>query len=238
MSPRPDEAVLSAIATFDTPTVFNAVCTLLGGGVSGEGLEQRGGIPINYTDGSMRSLLPEFGMAVGYATTCEVFTNTRDFAHVPWDDYYDYLDATPGPTISVFKDVGAKPGRGASLGDGMAAMHQFLGSKGLVVDGTVRDLNGIRDVGIPVWAHGQVSGHGVFYATRFDGPFTVCDLAISPGDLLAADADGVVSIPDEIDLGELVTELETIAAREAEMKTHFDEPGATLASIRQRRRAK
>ncbi|MDA2979776.1 MAG: hypothetical protein O3B42_08480, partial [Actinomycetota bacterium] len=145
---KTDPAVLTAISTFDTPSVFNCVRSLLGGGAEGEGLEHRGGVPVNYTDYTMQAMLPELGMAVGYATTCEVTTNNRDYADLPWDDYYDYLDATPGPTITFIKDVGTRSGRGSSIGDIMAEQHKMLGSKGMVVDGTIRDIGGLRRAGI------------------------------------------------------------------------------------------
>nr|HSJ27812.1 hypothetical protein [Acidimicrobiia bacterium] len=230
---RTDPEVLAAIARFDTPSVFNGVRTLMGGGPEGEGLEHRGGVPVNYTDHTMRAMLPELGMAVGYATTCEVTTNNRDFHDLPWDDYYDYLDATPGPTLTVIKDVGTRPGRGSSIGDIMAEQHKMLGSTGMIVDGTIRDIAGLRRVGIPVWGWGQVSGHGLFYTTRFDAPVTAADLAISPGDLLAADADGVVKIPASIDPVELLAEMKAARRREDALIPRYYEPGASLASIRE-----
>lgn len=229
---KTDPDVLAEIATFDTPSVFNCVRTLLGGGAEGEGLEHRGGVPVNYTDHTMRAMLPELGMAVGYATTCEVTTNNRDFVDLPWGDYYDYLDATSGPTITVIKDVGTRPGRGSSIGDIMAEQHKLLGSMGMVVDGTIRDIGGLRRAGIPIWAWGQVSGHGLFFTTRFDEPVTVSDLAVAPGDLLAADADGVVRIPDSIDPVDLLTELRAKSRQEEALVRQYLKPDATLASIR------
>ncbi|MEX2422429.1 MAG: hypothetical protein WD990_00490 [Acidimicrobiia bacterium] len=229
---RTDPNVLTGIAAFDTPSVFNAIRTLLGGGPEGEGLEHRGGVPVNYTDHTMRSMLPELGMAVGYATTCEVTTNNRDFPELPWDSYYDYLDATPGPTLSIIKDVGTRPGRGSSIGDIMAEQHKLLGSQGMIVDGTIRDIGGLRRVGIPIWGWGQVSGHGLFYTTRIDAPVTVADLAVASGDLLAADADGVVKIPSSIDPVELLAELRAIRRREDALLVEYARPGADLAGIR------
>ena len=229
---RTDAGVLAAIATFDTPSVFNSVRSLLGGGPEGEGLEHRGGVPVNYTDLTMRAMLPELGMAVGYATTCEVTTNNRDFPDVAWEAYYDYLDATPGPTITVIKDVGTRSGRGASIGDIMAEQHKLLGSTGMVVDGTIRDIRGLRRAGIPIWARGQVSGHGLFFTTRFDAPVTVSDLAVSPGDLLAADEDGVVKIPASIDPVDLLAELEARRRQEMALVEQYVQPGATLSMIR------
>lgn len=230
--PKTDPAVLNAITAFDTPSVFNTIRTLLGGGPEGEGLEHRGGVPVNYTDHTMRAMLPELRMAVGYATTCEVTTNNRDFPDLPWDSYYDYLDATPAPTLSVIKDVGTRPGRGSSIGDIMAEQHKLLGSQGMIVDGTIRDIGGLRRVGIPIWGWGQVPGHGLFYTTRFDAPITVADLAIAPGDLLAADADGVVKIPASIDPVELLAELRALRRREDALLVEYARPGADLAKIR------
>jgi regulator of RNase E activity RraA len=230
---KTDADVLNAISQYDTPSVFNAVRTLLGGGPEGEGLEHLGGVPVNYTDHTMRAMLPELGMAVGYATTCEVTTNSRDFPDLSWDRYYDYLDSTPGPTVSVIKDVGTRPGRGASIGDIMAEQHKMTGSRGMVIDGTIRDIGGLRRVGIPIWGWGQVPGHGLFFTTRFDEPVTVSDLAVTPGDLLAADADGVVKIPETIDPVELLAEMHAARRREDALILEYERPTASLAAIRE-----
>lgn len=229
---KADPAILAVIAAFDTPSVFNGIRSLLGGGPEGEGLEHRGGVPVNYTDHTMRAMLPELGMAVGYATTCEVTTNNRDFADLSWDAYYDYLDATSGPTISVIKDIGTRPGRGSSIGDIMAEQHKLLGSTGMVVDGTIRDIKGLLRAGLPIWARGQVPGHGLFFTTRFDAPVTVSDLAVSPGDLLAADGDGVVKIPKSIDPSDLLAELEASRRREEALVLEYLKPEANLEAIR------
>lgn len=227
------EDTLANIARFDTPSVFNVVRTLLGGGPEGEGLKGRGGVPINYTDESMRCMLPELGMAVGVAVTCEVTTNDEDSPELPWGEYYDYLEATPGPKITIIKDVDSRPGRGAALGDVMASMHRLLGVTGIVVDGTVRDISGLRRAGVPTWATGRVSGHGLFHLVRVDVPVTVADLPVDPGDLMAADADGVVSVPRQVDPVDVLRELEAIRRREDGLNEQFAKPDVTLASIRE-----
>jgi regulator of RNase E activity RraA len=68
-----------------------------------------------------------------------------------------HLEATPGPLVTVSKGVDARPGRKASSGDGMATLHQrFLGGVGAIVEATVRDLNGIRGMGLSVWKWGTL----------------------------------------------------------------------------------
>lgn len=183
--PTIDSTLLEELRQFDSPTLFNAVTRL--GGTPAE----------DYTDHTIRCLLPELGAVIGYAATAEVTTNDPDSPALDWLDYYALLEETPGPLIALLKDVDSRPGRGASFGDGMATVHQRLGVTGVLVDGTVRDLVGIRRVGLPVFAWGTVPGHGVFNLTRFNHPLTVGQLRVRPGDLLMADQDGCVKIPVE-----------------------------------------
>ena len=65
----------------------------------------------------------------------------------------------------------------------------------MVVDGTIRDLDGIRDVGLPMFAWGVVPGHGVFCPVRVGAPITVGQLRIRPGDLVMADSNGCLRVP-------------------------------------------
>jgi len=180
---RVEPAVLEELAQFDSPTLFNALVEL-------------NGLPNEeYTDHTIRSLLPGLGPALGYVVTAEVTTNDPDSSQLPWDDYYEWLNALEGPLLAVMKDVDSRPGRGASFGDGMAGLHQRLGVVGAVIDGTVRDVPGIERVGLPIWAWGTVPGHGVFSILRFGESTTVGQLRVHTGDLMFADADGCVRIP-------------------------------------------
>ena len=140
----------------------------------------------------MACLLPEHGMAIGYAVTCELTTHDPDGPVIPWNDYYDFLDQSPGPMVAIIKDVDTRAGRGAAFGDGMAAVHKQLGVTGVIVDGSVRDLVGIDRVGLPVWGTGLTPGHGVFSLVRHNQPITVNQLLVHPGEIVAADRDGVV----------------------------------------------
>lgn len=67
---------------------------------------------------------------------------------------------------------------------------------GMVTDGLVRDSNGIREVGLPVWAAGTIAS-----SPFKDGPGEVnvpvsCGgILVHPGDVIFGDVDGVVVIP-------------------------------------------
>ena len=214
-----DPAILEGFKQFDSATIFNAL--VLKSGLPNE----------EYTNHTMRCLLPEFGNVIGYAVTSEVTTNDPDSPALDWLSYYEYLEATPGPLVAVMKDVDSRPGRGASFGDGMATLHQRLGVVGAIVDGTVRDIEGIRKVGLPMWAWGTVPGHGIFNLTRFDTPVTVGDVRVRPGDLIFADADGCVRIPNQ-DAAEILQLAEGVRSREAGIFDMYRSPDFTVAKLR------
>lgn len=216
---RASAQTLKGLQDFDSPTVFNA-------------LVEKYGLPNeDYTDQTIRCLLPELGTIVGHAVTAEITTNDADSPSIPWHEYYEVLGAAEGPLVAVMKDVDSRPGRGASFGDGMAALHKRLGVVGAVVEGTVRDLEGIRRVGLPIFAWGRVPGHGAFHLLRHSTPVTVGQLRIRTGDLLLADGDGCVKIPVE-DADEILRIAGEIRAREAEIHASYDAPGFSVEQLR------
>jgi 4-hydroxy-4-methyl-2-oxoglutarate aldolase len=221
MSQRVEPEILAGLREFDSATIFNAMV-------------QKLGLPNEeYTDHTIRCLLPELGNVIGYAATAEVTTNDADSPALNWIDYYDYLEQTAGPLIAVMKDVDARPGRGASFGDGMATVHKRLNVVGALIDGTVRDLVGIGKVGLPMWAWGTVPGHGIFHVTRYNTPITVGNLRIRPGDLLFADSDGCVRIPNEhaADILRLAGE---VRRREAAIFAFYNSPDFSVQKMRER----
>jgi len=221
MSHPIDPAILDELRTFDSATIFNAVVLQLG--LPNE----------DYTDHTIRCLMPDLGSVIGYAVTSEVTTNDEDSPALPWVDYYAYLDQATGPLIAVMKDVDGRPGRGASFGDGMATLHKRLGVVGGIIDGTVRDLAGIHKVGLPMWAWGSVPGHGVFHVSRFNTPVTVGQLRIRPGDLIFADGDGCVRIPTAY-AADVLRLAKEVREREAGIFAFYLSPDFSIQKMRER----
>ena len=214
---------IAALKQYDSATIFNAVALKLG-------------LPnLDYTDHTIRCLLPDLGLVVGFAVTAEVTTNDEDSTALEWIDYYDYLGSQQGPLIAVFQDMDTSPGRGASFGDGMARVHKRLGVEGVIVGGTVRDLIGIREVGLPVWAWGTVPGHGIFNMNRFGAPVTVGRLRIHSGDLIMADGDGCVRIPTE-HIDDVLRLAEEVRTREAALFDFYESDGFSLQAMRARQK--
>lgn len=84
------------------------------------------------------------------------------------------------------------------VGDLLAAMFRNIGVIGIVTDGAVRDLAGLSEVGIPVYARGVTAN-----APQKNGPGSVgLDISISgvvirSGDLIVGDRDGIVVLPQD-----------------------------------------
>ena len=103
------------------------------------------------------------------------------------------------------------------LGDLIIGMMRNSGIVAVVTDGLVRDVQGIREVGIPVHARG-VSPNSPFKngPGGVGMPITLGGAVVQPGDIVIGDADGVVIVPlarvDEV-LGELIA----VRKKEAEM---------------------
>ena len=224
--------VFAGLRELDTATIFNAVIEARGGSQGGRELEGQGGMPFNYMGPGMQCMLPQFGMAIGYAATIELTTREPEVEGRHWDEYYDHLDATPGPMVAIMKDIDTRAGRGATLGDGMAATHKHLGVTGIVVDGSIRDLAGIERVGLPVWGTGVTPGHGILSLVRQNEPIIVNELLIHPGEIVVADRDGVVKIPMGDDPVKVLEKGREIRQREARYHAIFEDPELTWQGIK------
>ena len=84
-------------------------------------------------------------------------------------------------------------GMGGLMGTAMLAR----GYSGAVIDGGVRDVAYLRKIGFPVYATGIVPSTSVHHY-RFAGsqlPVTCDGVLVNPGDIVAADSDGIVIVP-------------------------------------------
>jgi regulator of RNase E activity RraA len=83
------------------------------------------------------------------------------------------------------------------FGDILVARMVKRGVAGLVTDGVVRDLAGVLGTGLPVWSAGVAAPASVNGLTfvGWQEPIGCGGVAIFPGDMIVADADGAVVIP-------------------------------------------
>jgi regulator of RNase E activity RraA len=114
----------------------------------------------------------------------------------------------------------------------MSTIFQRLGAVGLVTDGGVRDLAGIRQraPGLQVMSAGVTVSHGVPTIVEVGIEVAICGLRIRPNDLLHGDANGLVKIP--IDVAQNVpSAADDVLRREAETVAMVKADDFTLAKL-------
>jgi len=137
------------------------------------------------------------------------------------------VNARPGDNLMVHKAMElARPGdvlvvctngctTSAIFGDVMGATAVAAGLGGLVVDGAIRDVEGLKALGLPAYSRAVTPG-----ACDTDGPGEInvpvaCgNTVVVPGDVVLGDEEGVVVVPRE----DAAVALERLGAVEAGVK--------------------
>ena len=81
------------------------------------------------------------------------------------------------------------------LGDLMALACQVRGIVGIVIDGAVRDVEDIINMGFPVFARGAAPHGNALQTGTINQPVQCGGIQINPGDMIFADASGVLAFP-------------------------------------------
>jgi 4-hydroxy-4-methyl-2-oxoglutarate aldolase len=137
-------------------------------------------------------------------------------------------DAPPGAVIVA---VTQRSYDVAIFGDLLARICVDRGILGLITDGSVRDLHGIRTIGFPVFS----GGTSVFSPSKEDpgvigGTVVIEGVGVAPGDWMLADEDGVLAIP-RADLETVVEQAYLRADREAQLIRGAAEGQSTLDQL-------
>lgn len=209
---RPDAAQLAAIADANTGWLTDAQ---FGRGSLGPTVK-----PIFPTD-------PRLNRFHGVALTC----------HCGPDDNLALAAAAslakPGDVVIVAAEGFAHSGL---CGDLLAGMMKNRGVAALVSDGMFRDIAGLRDVGLPVFAAGIDPNSCVRQGPGTVGlPIVVGGRPIDSGDLVFGDEDGVVTVP-LANIDAVLAQLALVKAGEAEtlakVKAGLDSPPWVEALLR------
>ena len=211
---RPKDSDLAALAGLQTGYITDA----MGG---------RGAL-----DHRIKPLAPLSRTMVGVALTC----------HCGPGDNLALLGALhaarAGDVLMVATDAFAAT---AVTGDLVMGMARNRGIAGLVTDGMARDVAGILGVGLPVFCAGVTPNSPARNGPGHAGlPVVMGGVSVEAGDVIVADNDGIVVVPQRM-LGEVIARLPAIRAAEAELeakvKAGLEVPGffeAVLASGRVR----
>ena len=103
--------------------------------------------------------------------------------------------ARPGDVLVL---TSAEPAPVAFVGDLLATQARAQGVAAVLVDGAVRDLDELADLGLPIWtrfvrAQGATKGE----VGKLDVPVVVGGVEIRLGDLVVMDGDGAVVVPTD-----------------------------------------
>jgi regulator of RNase E activity RraA len=187
---RPDPGLVAGLREFDTPAISDLMNRLY-------------------------AMVPEIGpltdpelTLAGPACTVKVYPGDNLMVHKSLDL------AAPGDVVAVDTSSSEMT---AVLGDLISTKARHRGIAGFVVDGLIRDLPAIRALGdFPVFAR-AVTPKGPLHRGpgEINYPISCGGVVVSPGDIIVADLNGVVSIPQSI-AEDLLRRLREKAAGEAE----------------------
>ena len=135
-----------------------------------------------------------------------------------WTKPGDILFVLKMPDVTRPGDVVAVDGGGradaAVLGDIISGALVRGGVVGVVVDGAVRDVEGIDEVGLPTFARGTHPATGSNEGPgAINVPVQVGGVVVHPGDVIRGDASGLVVVPRE-HLDTVIAMTRTVEQRE------------------------
>lgn len=162
--------------------------------------------------GGRGALAPEIGPIAGSLPFCGV---ALPCAAGPADNLAVFgalLIAQPGDVVVCGTDGFTQA---AVTGDLLLGMLKNKGCVGFVTDGAVRDLPGIRDVGLACHAAAVTPNSPAKSGPGTVGlPVVVGGVTVGPGDIIVGDEDGVVVVPQAL-IASTIERLPAVQAAEA-----------------------
>jgi 4-hydroxy-4-methyl-2-oxoglutarate aldolase len=149
-------------------------------------------------DPAVRAMIPDVRMA-GPA-----FTVLAEDDHLPV--MVALAEAAPGDVLVIATGGSAR----AVFGELFATEAHRRGLAGIVGDGYCRDLRGLREIGLPVFARGTTPRSGTTVSRAPSGAtISVGGVEVSPGDIVFGDDDGLLIATGEriraaLDTAELI----------------------------------
>jgi len=162
---------------------------------------------------TIRPLSPDL-VCAGWARTIACM----DVYHIgdnPYGLEIEAVDSLMPGEIAVVATGDSK--RNAPWGELLSTAALRRGARGAVIEGLVRDVKKIVELGFPVFATGikPVDSRGRGMVVDYNVPVECGAVLVSPGDLVVADFDGVVVIPARV-----VSEVVRLATEKVSRENH------------------
>jgi 4-hydroxy-4-methyl-2-oxoglutarate aldolase len=180
---------LETLKQFDSPTICNVI----------ELFRMRPNTA-GWMSSAIRAIYPQLPPVAGYATTAtfrSAYPSGEQNAYQRIIEHVEKMQTIPEPRFSVIQDLDSTP-CGAVIGEVMSRIYRRFGCAAIVTNGASRDLLQVEKLKLPVFASGLVVSHAYPHFIDIHAPVQIGGLTVRPGDLLHADANGVVQIPLEI----------------------------------------
>lgn len=170
--PRLDRHIMEQFLQFETPDISDTLNRLYA------------------VDAAIRCMTGDHHRLCGPVCTVRVFPGDNLMVHKALDI------AKPGDVVVIDAHGSHGSAVNAVLGDVICTKAKHRGIAGFVIDGLIRDLPGILEIGMPVFARGTTAVGPLHRGPgEINFPIAVGGTVINPGDVIVADAAGIVAIP-------------------------------------------
>lgn len=142
----------------------------------------------------IRPLFPG-ARAAGVARTVRVVPAPEISPASPYQGEMEAVDALTAGDVMVVSDCDA-----SFWGELLSTAARYRGCRGIVIDGYTRDTRAIISMGFPVFCRGvhPADSLGRIDVAEHDVPIRCGGILVRPGDLILADDDGIVAIPQSV----------------------------------------
>jgi len=188
---RIDQYDMLRLKRWNTPTIYNGW----------EAITKHSNTDKNcFNYEECRDFMPQMGVMVGRAVTVVIEPSNpahKVDAFEKSRQYHEYIASVPGPKIVMVQDLDKPRTIGAFWGEINSTIHRSLGCVGSVIDGAIRDVDEMANVGFKALARRLCVGHANVCPIKWGCDVEVFGCTVSPGQLIHADKHGFMAIPPE-----------------------------------------
>lgn len=181
---------------------------------------------------SLRPLFPEQRVAgIAYTVRGQAIEPTID-----WDSgverissYLEVFDQLPTDSVLVSVNPDSHVGHFGELTGNSAKAR---GCVGVILDGNLRDIEGLREIGLQVFYRdlSPLNAIGRWEMVASQVPVSIGGVTISPGDVVVGEFDGILVIP-AADAERVLVRAEEIVGSEALVREEMRSGESPLASL-------